>query len=82
MVPEGPEPTSVHGHASNGGPDIEPTATSSLAKLSILVVGIARDTDCSTRILMYSPNLAALELDSNVLAGHNFGAVLSCLFLL
>lgn len=69
------ELTLVHGNTTDGRTDVQPSASASLAELSVMVVGVAGDANRSARILTHSSDFAALKPDIDVLSGDNLDTV-------
>ena len=74
--------TFIHSNTTDCGADVEPSASSSLSKLSIMVMGIARNADGRAGILTNLSDFPALKAHRDIFSSHNSDTVFSHLLIL
>jgi hypothetical protein len=74
--------TSVHGDTTDRGSDVQPSASTSLTELSVVVVHVAGHTNGSASILTNTTHLSALQSNLDVLSNHDLGTIVSGLLVL
>lgn len=58
----------VHSQTTDGRADVQPARTTSLTQLSVVVIGVAGDTNSRTAILVNEASLTTRQADSDVLS--------------
>lgn len=74
--------TFVHGNTTDRGPDVEPSASTGLSKLAVMVMGITRNADGGAGILADLPDLTALKTHIDIFSSHDSDTIVSHLLLL